>query len=151
MDRGEVAGPRLLRLGELHGTGYIEFRLGAYAGDHWSPDSVYLTEPDFEVVLPVFERHRGNFNYYGDTSLSGPVCAAIAAELRAVAQASEGAATPADLRTSLQPAHLAELASQWGPSGFADGKYGLAATCRELADWLQAAAGTSGRVTVLGL
>lgn len=140
----------LLRLTDLRGTAYFEFRPGLYVGAHWSPESVYLTEEAFNLVLPMLERHHAGVQYYGETVLGGGVCRALAADLLALVADLQKAFTPIQVRRLLSPADVPDLLFD-EPAAFEWQRAALAATCVQLAGWLTASAERRGQVTVFGL
>lgn len=54
----------IIKRSKLCGTCYVEFYPGEYSSQCWNSESIFLSEEDIELILPVFKVVK-KFDYYG--------------------------------------------------------------------------------------
>jgi len=133
----------------LEGTLYFEFHPGAYGGNHWRTESVYLHLYVFDLVANVFVAEIPEFSYFGPTTISGRRVEKLAKALDEFAAAVNSAETPDAV---WQPIEGNVHRGLIRPTGRLDhGQRAGEHQLRDLSRWLRGVAARSEPVSILGI
>jgi hypothetical protein len=80
---------------ELDGTAYFELLPGPYRNQCWNPESIYLSESDFDLIEPLFARHESQFDHFAFTPILRSTWRPIIADLKQFARDTEEATVAA--------------------------------------------------------
>ena len=139
---------RLLKKGEFTGSLYFEFVPGAYTGNHWQENAVYLSDEVFELIEPVFTKVIPSFGRYSPNEISRGNWELIILEFQAVKETLVKASTPADIREKIWLYGKFETLFF---EHFDDARFALLKLITELSAWLNIQLRTHEKVSVLGI
>ncbi|MDH3231318.1 MAG: hypothetical protein OEN55_16120 [Alphaproteobacteria bacterium] len=116
----------------LEGTLYFEFHPGAYGGNHWRTESVYLHLYVFDLVANVFVAEIPEFSYFGPTTISGRRVEKLAKALDEFAAAVNSAETPDAVWQPIEGTFIEDLSDQLDDWTMAKGQVSI--SCATSAD-----------------
>ncbi len=133
----------------LQGSSYFEFFPGAYRGDNWRRESVYLHMYVFDLVARVFGTQIPEFACFGPTTISGRRIEILAKALDEFAAVVNEAETPDAIWHPIKGTFIEDLSEELDAWTMA--KRQVSILLRDLSRWLRGVAARSEPVTILGI
>jgi hypothetical protein len=140
---------RLIRRSDVSGSLYFELQPGAYAGECWRDESVYVKEEVFAYLEVLVARHVPAFSHWAFTDVSREQWIPLLQDLAQFADGLDTAREMDDVRGEL--GSLFTDSKEQFAADFDSNARALAALIRDLVAWVNEQLKTHDGVAILGI